>query len=76
MRNIEHCAPPLASGLLIDSKADYPLNVKGNRTVLQHNDGAVFERSATDGGKAVDKRVLCKQNPKQELYKEVQFLPL
>ena len=36
----------------------------------------MFERSGRDGGKAVDKRVLCEQNPKQELYKEVQFLPV
>jgi len=40
-----------------------------------HNAGAVFKGSAMDGGKALDKRVLCEQNPKQELYTEVQFLP-
>jgi len=44
--------------------------------VKQKQAGAVFERSGRDGGKAVDKRVLCEQNPKQELYKEVQFLPV
>ena len=42
---------------------------------VPHNAGAVFKGSAMDGEKAVDKRVLCEQNPKQELYKEVQFLP-
>ena len=44
-------------------------------TVKQKRAGAVFERSAKDGGKALGKRVLYKQNPKQELYKDVQFLP-
>ena len=69
---------------IIDSKADYPLSVKGNRTALHYNAGATVSIMTElclkvphrDGGKAVDKRVLCKQNPKQELYKEVQFLPL